>query len=1125
MENSFMNFDYLKNIAKLNELYSLCNETEMFATNFPTISARSARNALEWVVKLFYLTKKGWYSEYSKLFDLVNSADFTAYIDEPLLSAIHLIRMVGNSASHAEVVSKNEALKVLEALHNVVGEILKFLGIIESYPVYNKAIVPCGTPVTPQPAAAETPKKKYRVVIVKKDFDSYKKKIDTSSKMTSSIDFSEAETRKIFIDAALREAGWAVGQSKGVIKAGTASIEIPVKGMPSASGDGFADYVLFDDNNKPLAVIEAKRTSKDVDSGKVQARLYADCLEKMYNIRPVIFYTNGYQIYMVDGSYPARRVFGYYSKEELHSLIVKRKLDKITDSRVDTKISDRPFIQMACTAVCDAYSSKQRKALNVMATGTGKTRFAISLVDILMRNDWIEHVLFLADRKELVSQAFKAFEKHLPDSSRCAIYSGTPTELDLNARIIVSTYPSIMNLIDADERKFGIGHFDLIIIDECHRSVYNKYLAILRYFDSLVLGLTATPKDQVDADTYSLFGVDKNKPTFEYDYETAVREGFLVDYTVIDKTTKLLKCGLKYSDLSDAEKEVYEEEFSEDGAMPTEIPHDEFYKNIINIPTIDLVINTLMTQGLRINGGEELGKTILFAVDHEHAKLIVQRFYQLYPNKRDTYCQLIDYSVNYASTIIDDFKVPEKEPVIAVSVDMLDTGVDVPEVLNLVFFKRVRSPIKFWQMIGRGTRVCKNFEVFSPDASSFGNHDEEVSADSFECKEYDEKQGFFIFDFCDNFSFFNMNPKGVIPKHTLSITEKIFNLKLDMVAALQGIEHQENPDHKKYYDKWRNELWSIVKGLNRHLINVSWEIAYVDKFSNESEWNDLHKIKVAQIKSQITYLVESTEDDITAKTFDAWLFNMELTEIIGEKDYNKAIEKVTTACYQLLDKCQIPQIKVKTDSLKKICSNEFWKERNLDKLEFVRTEVRDLMKFLIEEMKPIKVTNFEDELVDKENSGGHVTPNIKSYKQRVLDYLAENNDSAVIWKIKNLVPISEKDIEALQHILCEELGSKEEYEQIAKGLPLAVFVRKIVGLDVDAVNKVFSDYLSKYNFNPAQEEFLHHIVTYVLQNGDIIPANIVSNAPFNTLDYTEIFDDNADAVFELIDVLHGAIAA
>ena len=397
-----MNFDYLKGNTKLQELYTLCNETEIFVVDYPTISARSARNALEWVVKLFYLTKKGKYSEFSTLFDLVNSTDFTAYIDEPLLSAIHLIRMIGNGASHAEVVSKNESLKVLEALHNVVGEILKFLGIIDSYPVFDKSKIPSASPVTPEPVSLDSngqPKKKYKVVIVKKDFEGYKKKIDTSSKMSSSIDFSEAETRKIFIDAALREAGWTVCQSKGLIKAGTASIEIPVKGMPSTSGDGFADYVLFDDNNKPLAVIEAKRTSKDVDAGSVQARLYADCLEKTYNIRPVIFYTNGYQIYMVDGGYPARRVFGYYSKEELHSLIVKRKLDKITDNRVDTNISDRPFIQMACTAVCDAYSAKRRSALNVMATGTGKTRFAISLVDILMRNDWIEHVFILGRQK------------------------------------------------------------------------------------------------------------------------------------------------------------------------------------------------------------------------------------------------------------------------------------------------------------------------------------------------------------------------------------------------------------------------------------------------------------------------------------------------------------------------------------------------------------------------------------------------------------------------------------------------------------------------------------------------------------------------------------------------------
>ena len=1123
-----MNFDYLKNNNKLAELYTLCNETETFCSQFPRASASSARNALEWVVKLFYLTKKGKYSETSTLFDLVTSTEFTAYMDEPFLSSVHLVRKIGNGASHAESVTKIEAEKVLEALFNVVGEILKFLKIIDSYPAFDKSVVPSMSSATPSPVIVDStgaPKKKYKVVIVKKDFEEYKNKIDTSLTMTSSMDFTEAETRKIFIDAALKEAGWSIGQTKGVIKAGTASIEIPVKGMPTTSGEGFADYVLFGDDGKPLAVVEAKRTSKDVDAGSKQAKLYADCLEQMYNVRPVIFYTNGYQIYMVDGGYPARRVFGYYTKKELQSLILKRRLSKIEDTRVDTIISDRPFIQMACTSICDSYSTKRRSALNVMATGTGKTRFAISLVDILMRNEWIEHVLFLADRKELVNQAFKAFEKFLPNSTRCAIYSGSPTEFDPNARIVVSTYPSILNMIDADNRQFGVGHFDLIVIDECHRSVYNKYLAILRYFDSLVLGLTATPKEQVDADTYTLFGVDKNKPTYEYDYETAVREGFLVDYTVLDRTTNLLKNGLKYSDLSNDEKEAYEEEFSEDGITPPMIPHDEFYRNVINLPTLDLVLNTLMSEGLKTKGGEELGKTIIFAVDHEHALKIVERFKYLYPEKGNDYCQLIDYSVNYASTIIDDFKVPQKNPVIAVSVDMLDTGVDVPEVLNLVFFKRVRSPIKFWQMIGRGTRVCKDFDVFSPDASTFGPQPDGSQQGNVECRDYNCKQGFYIFDFCDNFSFFNMNPKGIVPKHTLSITERIFNLKLDMVSVLQGIEHQENPDHKKYYDKWRNELWTIVKGLNRHLVNVSWEISNVDRFSNETEWNDLHKIKVGQIKSQITYLIESTKDDIDAKIFDAWLFNMELAEIIGKKDYNKAIEKVTTVCFQLLDKTTIPQIQTKVESIKKICTNEFWQDRTLDKLEFVRTEIRDLMKYLREEKPPIKVTNFEDELVDKTTPGSYMQPQIKNYKQRVLEYLEENIDTEVIHKIKNLIPVTEKDISELEHILCEELGSKEEYDELSKGAPLAAFVRKIVGMDVGAVNKVFSDYLSKYNFNPAQEEFLHRIVTYVLQNGDIVPSNLFENAPFTNLDYTEIFEDNADAVFELINVLHGAIAA
>lgn len=1123
-----MNFDYLKNNNELADLYNYCNQTEVFVSQFPDASVRSARNGLEWVIKLFYITKYGYYPETSDLFGLIEDSKFKAYAEEPLLSSVHNVRKLGNSASHAEHITKAMAYLALQSLYNSVGEILKFLGIIDSYLPFNKDAV---TDTVPKAADAEKTKKKVIVRVKKSPYtDGLKGKIATDSKMKSSIDFSEAETRKAIIDLDLLEAGWKLCDIKEAIKPEYACIETKLKNIPQSAdfpnGVGYADYVLYDTNGKALAVIEAKRTCKDVDTGAKQAKIYANALKDIYGVMPVIFYTNGYQIYMVDGvGGPARRVFGYYSLHELHSLIVRRKLGPIEDTRVNKEISDRYFIQNACTKVCETYSNFRRKALSVMATGTGKTRFAISLVDILMRNNWVKNVLFLADRKELVGQAKKAFIKYLPNATICAINEVSSNEREYDSNIILSTYPTMLNLIDTDDKKFGIGRFDLIIIDECHRSCYNKYQAIFNYFDSLVLGLTATPKDQEgQEDTYSLFGLEVGHPTFDYPFEIAVQEGFLVDYAAIDKTTDKLKNGAKYTELSDSEKKEYDEVFYDEAGLTDSQKvklGNEFYKNIINIPTVDLVLQTLMTEGLRTDSGEKLGKSIVFATDHDHAEVIVKRFKALYPEKGDDYCQLVDYSVSKAGTIIDDFKVPAKEPVIAVSVDMLDTGIDVPEVLNLVFFKRVFSVIKFWQMIGRGTRVCKDFNVFSPSKDFFGNGKESVT--NAECQPYPEKQGFYIFDFCDNFDFFDIHPKGKITGVGENLSQKIFELKLDMVYELQKREHQENEEHIKYYQKWKDELITMVQNLNRSLINVRYNLKEVDKYSDAKTWNYITPLMLAEIKKVITPLVSPNEETSSAKVFDVWMFNMELSHIVGDEDFSKPLQKVTTIIGQLLDMQTIPEIKAKAEILKTFLSTEYWIDITVSKLENVRIQVRDLIKYLDAPKRRTVETNFKDEVVEKE--GKHISPQFKNYKQRVIDYLAETTDCEAVNKIKNIEPLTEKDIQDLQHILCEELGTQEEYDAIAEGAPLGVFVRRIVGLNPEAVTKLFSVYLSKYNFNPAQEEFLHQIVTFVLQNGDIVAANLITDDPFCYQDFVEIFDGNAQPVYDLVTQLHEVIAA
>ena len=531
------------------------------------------------------------------------------------------------------------------------------------------------------------------------------------------------------------------------------------------------------------------------------------------------------------------------------------------------------------------------------------------------------------------------------------------------------------------------------------------------------------------------------------------------------------------------------------------------------------MLQTVVNEGLRVNGGEELGKTIIFAVNHFHAERIVERFNALYPGKGDGYCKLIDNYVNYAQTLIDDFSVKDKEPIIAVSVAMLDTGIDVPEVLNLVFFKRIYSKIKFWQMIGRGTRVCKELNVMSPSEDFFLHKSEDATVST-----YEDKQGFYIFDFCDNFDFFRMNPDGREPKNALNLSQRIFNLKVELVYSLQSLEHQTNEMHKAYYDKTKSQLIEMVKKLNRNLVNVRYQLKYVDKYSREDNWQYLSILDVKEIKNQVTKLIDPNGDEESSKIFDLWMFNIELAEIAGDKDYSKAVQKVTTICRALLDKLSIPQVNAKKDVLETACKTEFWEGIDIDKLEMLRNEVRDLIKFLDHDVRSIIETNFSDEVIDKK-PGSIPTMQFKNYKERVIDYLSEHSDIPAIAKIRNIEQLNETDIIDLEDILWNQLGSRSDYENISNGKSVGVFVRSIVGLSRERVNEILSDYLRKYSFNTRQEEFLNEIVNFVRENGDIRPDDLYESEPFKHQEYTDIFDGKTDPVYNFIGLLHGSVSA
>lgn len=1106
------NFDYIKNL-KLNDLYAFCSAAEEYQLSKPDFSAINARKALEYMVYALYYLKSLNRPERASLYELIESAPFREFVnDERVMRAVHYVRKVGNRAAHTVNVTKRESFFALLNIYNVVGAFLLKLNIVNEVESFNQNLIPkTAEHQVLTPAKVEVKDNDGFIAVADKEMLASKTPV---KEMPSTI--SEAETRKLYIDLLLQEAGWEVLTQENVPSAAKAGIEIYVQGMPNKKEEGYCDYVLYGKNGKPLAVIEAKRTSVDEDKGKHQAELYADCLEKQYGVRPVIYYTNGFHTKIIDGlGYPPRSVMGFHTLDDLELIISRRGRKKIADLAIKDKITNRDYQKRAIRAVCDHFNGMHRRALIVMATGTGKTRVAISLCDVLLRNQWIKNVLFLADRTSLVKQAHDKFAEYLPDYSICKLTDAK--DEDKNARLMFSTYQTMINYIDTDDKEFSIGRFDLVILDEAHRSVFKKYAAIFEYFDSFLVGLTATPRDEVDRSTYDLFQLDSNTPNYNYTQSEAEKDKYLVGYNPISRTTRRLREGIVYKSLTEDEKDQLDQAWEYEKAKaemitglpqvktPRDIEKKELFDYIYNISTIDIVIQDLMNNGLKINNGDKIGKTIIFAYEHKHAQLIVERFYELYPQFGSDFCQLVDYSVKYSQDIIDKFKERDKMPQIAVSVDMLDTGIDVLDILNLVFFKPVYSKIKFIQMIGRGTRLS---EAIFADGS--------------------DKKEFYIFDWCENFEFFNENTNGHEPKPSMSLAERLFGLMLDIAVILQHNKYQQDAFAQSLCKQLKDKLYEQVCGLNEHHVTVRRCLETVVKFKNSDNWIYISELDALDMKQKIAPLIINEKDDNGSRMFDALMLNIELAKLEKGVNAQRSQKAVTNIARRLQGKASIPAVKDRMDTIEKVSNPSFWESATLDRLETVRLELRDIIYVTLGSQHEQFFINISDIMEEK---GSVEKPEFDTdYQTRILDYLKDHRDHESIIKIYRLEKLTQSDIVELERICWKELGTKEEYESyISKGHMIcgdkvAAFIRSIIGVDRHIAKEKYSEFLNGIVLNSLQEEYINQIIGYVCENGDIVPETLLTDENFANLDWSGVFGTKLVSLTKYVERLHDLIA-
>lgn len=1076
------NFGFLQSEPKFDTFSGVAIVAEKILPIDIASSVINCRRAMEFAIKWMYSVDSSLSKPWDdKLVSLMNTEDFRDIIDRDLWHRLDYIRKKGNSAVHTgKKVTQDEALLCLENLYIFMDFIAYCYG--ENYKEGR---------FNPQLALEEKEEKVIKEPIISdvdllalmkenaalKEELTARREEQQQSYVPKPLDISEYKTRKIYIDTLLEDSGWTEGEDW--------LNEVELKGMPNKSELGRVDYVLYGDDGRALAIIEAKRTCVDVSKGRKQATLYADLIEKQQGRRPVIFLTNGFDTRIIDNCYPERRVAAIYSKRDLEKWFNLQSMrTSLSNVIADRKIAGRYYQEAAIKAVCDSFGKKnRRKALLVMATGAGKTRTVIALTKVFLEHGWIKNVLFLADRNALVTQAKRNFVNLLPDLS---VTNLCEEKDNYNAHGVFSTYQTMMNCIDTvcDEKGklFTNGHFDLVICDEAHRSIYNKYREIFNYFDALLVGLTATPKDEVDKNTYEVFELEKGVPTYAYELAQAVKDGYLVDYLSVETKLKFIEQGIVYEELSEEDKEVYEDTFEdENGEVPESIGSSALNEWIFNKDTIREVLNVLMTNGLKIEYGNKIGKTIIFAKNHRHAEKILEVFGQEYPNYSG-YAEVIDNHINYAQSIIDKFSEGEKLPQIAISVDMMDTGIDVPEVLNLVFFKKVMSKAKFWQMIGRGTRRCPNLL----DGA--------------------DKNKFYIFDFCGNFEFFRMN-KGKPTANMLALQGAIFNLEFEIAYKLQALEFQTER-LIAYRNRLVQHMAGKVQELNRKNFAVRQHLKYVDLYSSTDNYQTLTYEDTLIARDELAPLIEPDKDNAEALRFDALMYAIELAYLAG-KTYSKARKDLRKRVEALSCIANIPEIMVEAEFMEKILHTDYLESAGIHEFEQIRESFRNLMKYIPKRYHTIYDTNFDDEILSIDWKEAELeSDDLKNYKAKAEYYVRRHQDNKVIAKLKGNIPLETSDIKELEKILWSEVGSKADYEAEYGQKPLGEFVREIVGLDMNAAKIAFAEYLDETRLDSNQIYFINQIVEFIVHNGMMKDFSVLQEAPFTDRgSIVEIFTD------------------
>lgn len=908
---------------------------------------------------------------------------------------------------------------------------------------------------------------------------------------------NEAQTRKELIDKKIEYAKWEKSNKDGIVEAGKVCTEIEIDGIKtSSSGKGYIDYVFFDDNRMPLAISEAKKEGVSEEQGRIQAHDYADAIEKKYGIRPLIYLTNGHSTKIIDGIRPAREIFGFHKKDEMRWLIQKRKYAN-TKFDINENICNRYYQKQAITAAIERFDNGHRGALLSMVMSSGKTRVACAIADILIKTNRAKRILFIADRINLAKQAKdKTFSKFILNEPMAVLAEGK-VDGDIDSPFIFATDDAIMNYIkDVKNSKFGIGHFDYIIVDEAHRSIFDKNSYIFDYFDAQLLGLTATPRKDEEKSSYEIFTDGIIEPTYEYTEIRGVKDKYLNYYRALDRTPDILKYGIHYKDLSPDEKKQYEEKFTnDDGNLPEWIAGANFGREILNKDTIRKILTMLMDEGLKVDFGNTLGKTIIFCQNKQQAELVQKIFFEMYPEKHIAglphgadYCVVIHSNIKHNDELQREFMYGDNIR-IAISVDMLDTGFDVEDVLNLVFFKKVKSQIRFKQMIGRALRLCnKTLNVFSPSREYF-----ERKTDDATRKWYKEKQGALIFDVCDVFANFldekDYDKQKTTSTSQMSLNQQLFYTKALLLKAMQEKYVELSIEDRELCKKIKSKLVEETRSMNRNQLGVQISLKYIERYSDENAWTGLTHDNMLEIKKHIAINASGTQGEELEKLFDCLAYKFSTRKLLNDKHFEKTAKSIYRIGKELSKCLDNTEVEKQEKEIIYLTTSDFFDNATPSTVEQLREKLRGLMKYLNHKSKEMLESDFIDQIssteeIKEKNIDFNITvDDYKTNEEKVQFYLQFNLNEGLIRKIRNMLPYDAIDIDITKNNLKKLFKPSTQYnEMFPSDKDLIHYIRKSVKFSSIAREEFVLIYQSE-GMTKTQANIVETILKSIEQNG------------------------------------------